>query len=186
MKDYKAFNTPNDFYKNLRPEYFSDSETNYKVELPKEVLAFEIDNISTNQKQDQFEVLARRLAELYIAPNLIPQVGPTGGGDGKTDSETYPVSESVFDRWFTPENGWNKNENWAFAVSSKKDWKGKLKLDIKSILSTKRGYTRIYFITNQKISSKKKKDAQDEYIKEFEIDIIIFDGEWIVEKIINT
>lgn len=186
MKDYKAFNTPNDFYKNLRPEYFSDSETNYKVELPKEVLAFEIDNISTNQKQDQFEVLARRLAELYIAPNLIPQVGPTGGGDGKTDSETYPVSESVFDRWFTPENGWNKNENWAFAVSSKKDWKGKLKLDIKSILSTKRGYTRIYFITNQKISSKKKKDAQDEYIKEFEIDIIIFDGEWIVEKIINN
>ncbi len=186
MNQNKSFNSPSDFYKNIRPEYFSDSETIYKIELPKELLAYEIETISTNQKQDQFEVLARRLAELYIAPNLIPQVGPTGGGDGKTDSETYPVSESVSERWFTPENGWSKDENWAFAISSKKEWKGKLKLDIKSIVSTNRGYTRIYFITNQKISSKKKKDAQEEFIKEFEIDIIIIDGEWIIEKIINN
>ncbi|QOG03481.1 hypothetical protein [Flavobacterium sp. MDT1-60] len=186
MKDYKKFDSPNDFYKNMRPEFFSDSETVYKIELTREVLAFEIETISTNQKQDQFEILARKLAEMYIAPNLIPQVGPTGGGDGKTDSETYPVSQSISDRWFTPENGWNKNENWAFAISSKKDWKGKLKLDIKSIISTCRGYTKIYFFTNQKIPSKKKKDTQDEFIKEFEIDVIILDGEWIIEKIINN
>lgn len=185
-KDKKVILSPNDFYKNIRPEYFSDSETIYKIHLTKEVLAFEIENISTNQKQDQFEILARKLAEMYISPNLIPQVGPTGGGDGKTDSETYPVSENIFERWFTPENGWNKNENWAFAMSSKKDWKGKLKLDIKSILSTNRGYTKIYFFTNQKVPSKKKKDAQDEFIKEFKIDIIILDGEWIIEKIINN
>lgn len=186
MNKTKSFDSPNDFYKNIRPEYFSDSETTYKIELPRELLAFEIERISTNQKQDQFEVLARKLAELYIAPNLIPQVGPTGGGDGKTDSETHPVSESISERWFIPENGWNKNENWAFAISSKKEWKGKLKSDIKSILSTNRGYTKIFFITNQKIPSKKKKDAQDEFIKEFNIDVIILDGEWIIEKIINN
>ncbi len=40
--------------------------------------------LSTNQKQDEFETFCRRLSEKYIAPNLIPQVGPTGGGDGKT------------------------------------------------------------------------------------------------------
>ena len=100
----------------------------------------------------------------------------------KTDSETYPVSSSISDRWFIPENGWNKDEKWAIAISAKATWKSKLKSDIKSILSTKREYTRIYFITNQTPSSKKKKDAQDEFIKEFKIDVVILDGVWILEN----
>ncbi|MFL0204077.1 hypothetical protein, partial [Tenacibaculum maritimum] len=178
--------TPNDFYKNLRPEYFSDSETIYKIKLPKEVLAYEIESISINQKQDQFESLARKLSEKFIAPNLVPQVGPTGGGDGKTDTETHPVSESISNKWYTPENGWKKNENWAFAISSKEDWRGKLRSDIKSILSTERGYTKVFFISNRKVSSKKKKEVQDKFGKEFKIDIIILDGEWVIEKIINN
>lgn len=178
--------TPSQFYREIRPEMFSDTEIIYENNLPKEVLAYELETISTNQKQDEFETLCRRLAEKFIAPNLIPQVGPTGGGDGKTDSETYPVSEDISDRWFTPENGWDKNENWAFAISAKKDWKPKLKSDIKKIVDTNRGYTRVYFMTNQKISSKKKKDAQDEFSKEFNIDVVILDGEWILEKVYNN
>ena len=178
--------TPSEFYKQRRPEFFSDSEIITQTTLPREVLAYELSKISTNQKQDEFETLCRRLAEKFISPNLIPQVGPTGGGDGKTDSETYPVSESISDRWFTPENGWNKDENWAFAISAKEDWKGKAKGDVKKIIETARGYTRVYFMSNQLIPSKKKKNAQDEFIKEFEIDVVILDGEWILEKIYNN
>lgn len=175
-----------EFYKSYRPEYFSDSELSYQIELPTEMLAYELDQISVNQKQDEFETLCRRLAERFISPNLIPQVGPTGGGDGKTDAETYPVSDEISDRWFIPENGWNKDEKWAFAISAKKEWKGKAKSDIKKITETKREYTRVYFMTNQKVSSKKKKDVQDEFIKEFKIDVVILDGEWILEKIYNN
>lgn len=175
-----------EFYKSMRPEYFSDSELSYEVELPREMLAYELDQISTNQKQDEFETLCRRLAERFVSPNLIPQVGPTGGGDGKTDAETYPVSEEISNRWFIPDNGWEKDEKWAFAISAKKDWKGKAKSDIKKITETERGYTRVYFMTNQKVSSKKKKDAQDEFITEFHIDVVILDGEWILEKIYNN
>src|SRR5690606_1336454 len=105
------------------------SKTESKVLLTKEQLAFEISQISTNQKHDSFENLCRRLAEKLITPNLIPQVGPTGGGDGKTDSETYPVSSYISDRWFISKNKWNVNENWAFAISAKKDWKPKVKSD---------------------------------------------------------
>lgn len=177
---------PSEFYKTLRPEYFSDSELSYEVELPREMLAYELDQISVNQKQDEFETLCRRLAEKFISPNLIPQVGPTGGGDGKTDAETYPVSEEISNRWFIPENGWSKDEKWAFAISAKKDWKGKAKSDIKKITETEREYTKVFFMTNQKVSSKKKKDAQDEFIKEFNIDVVILDGEWILEKIYNN
>ncbi|MBN2479346.1 MAG: hypothetical protein JXA94_03880 [Parachlamydiales bacterium] len=178
--------TPSEFYKQRRPELFSDSEVIAHVTLPREVLSYELSKISTNQKQDEFESLCRRLAEKFIASNLIPQVGPTGGGDGKTDSETYPVSEVISDRWFTPENGWERDENWAFAISAKESWKGKAKSDIQKIVGTKRGYTRVYFMSNQLISSKKKKETQDEFIKEFGIDVVILDGEWILEKIYNN
>lgn len=177
---------PSEFYKSRRPEYFSDSQLIQETVLTKELLAYELSQISTNQKQDQFETLARRLAEKFITPNLIPQVGPTGGGDGKTDFETHPVSEKISDRWFIPENGWKNNEKWAFAVSSKSQWKSKLKSDIKSILSTKREYTKIFFFSSQLIASKKKKDAQDEYKNEFSVEIIILDAEWILEKTIGN
>lgn len=177
---------PSEFYKMRRPEFFSDSKIIDQTVLPREVLAYELSKISTNQKQDEFETLCRKLAEKFITPNLIPQVGPTGGGDGKTDSETYPVSPSISDRWFVPENGWTKDEKWAFAISAKEEWKGKAKGDIKKIVDTKRDYTRVYFMTNQLVSSKKKKNTQDEFRKLFDIEIIILDGEWILEHIYNN
>lgn len=175
--------TPSEFYRVIRPEYFSDSEIIQDVPLPKEHLAYELSQITTNQKQDEFETLCRKLAEKLIAPNLIPQVGPTGGGDGKTDSETYTVSSTISNRWFVPENGWDKDEKWAFAISAKQDWKTKAKDDIESIIGTKREYTKIYFITNQTPSSKKKKDAQDKFIEKYGLDIIILDGIWILDKV---
>lgn len=177
---------PSKYYRERRPEYFSDSETIFEQDIPREVLAFELSKISTNQKQDEFETFCRRLSEKYITPNLIPQVGPTGGGDGKTDYETHPVSKEISNRWFVPENGWDSNEKWAFAISSKKEWKSKVKGDVKKIIETGRGYTKIYFISNQMISSKKKKDTQDALQNEFGVEIIILDAEWILEKIYSN
>ncbi|WP_299323435.1 hypothetical protein [uncultured Maribacter sp.] len=186
MNEKEKFPTPSQFYRNRRPEFFSDSKTESKVLLTKEQLAFEISQISTNQKHDSFENLCRRLAEKLITPNLIPQVGPTGGGDGKTDSETYPVSNYISDRWFISENKWNENENWAFAISAKKDWKPKVKSDVKKIVETNRGYTKTYFFSNQKIRSKDKKETQDLLNEKYGIEIIILDAEWIIEKIYSN
>ena len=178
--------TPSELYRMKRPEYFSDSEITYSVKLTREQLAFELNKLSSNQKQDEFETLCRRLAEKFISPNLIPQVGPTGGGDGKTDSETHPISDSLSIKWFIPENGWGKDEKWAFAFSAKKDWKSKVKGDVKKIINTKRDYTKIFFISNQLISSKKKKDTQDELKKQYSINVIVFDAEWILEKVFSN
>jgi hypothetical protein len=176
---------PNDFYKSIRPEYFSDSEVIFETELSREVLEHELNYISTNQKQDQFERLARLLCEKYIYPNLIPQVGPTGGGDGKTDSETYPVSISISERWYINNKDFDGDQKWAFAISSKKDWNSKLKADVKSIISTDRRYSKIFFLSNQKIPSKKKKDIQDSLNQQYNVEVTILDGQWIEDKIIN-
>lgn len=178
--------TPSEYYRMRRPEFFSDSEVSSEIVLTKEVLAYELDKISTNQKQDLFEGFCRRLVEKVIAPNLVPQTGPTGGGDGKTDSETFPVSAEISDRWFIPENGWDKDEKWAFAFSAKKSWKPKAESDIKNILSTKREYTRIYFISNQTIPSKQRKEAQGKFIEKYSIDIVILDGVWLLEEVFKN
>ncbi|MCP1994325.1 hypothetical protein [Flavobacterium sp. HSC-61S13] len=185
MKEQK-FPTPSQFYRHRRPEYFSDSKIVAKVVLPREQLDYEISQISTNQKHDSFETLCRKLAEKLISPNLIPQVGPTGGGDGKTDSETYPVSNFISDRWYISDNKWNECENWAFAISAKKDWKPKVKSDVKKIIETNRSYTKIFFFSNQKISSKHKKDVQDQTKHDYEVELIILDAEWILENVYSN
>ncbi|WP_256808142.1 hypothetical protein, partial [Bradyrhizobium sp. Bra64] len=46
--------------------------------------------------------------------------GPTGGGDGKTDAETYPVAKESSERWFAADQA-AANERWAFAFSAKED-----------------------------------------------------------------
>lgn len=186
MNEKEKFPTPTQFYRSLRPEYFSDSKIDSKVLLTREHFAYEISQISTNQKHDSFENLCRKLAEKLISPNLIPQVGPTGGGDGKTDSETYPVSSFISDRWFISQNKWKENENWAFAISAKKDWKAKVKSDVEKILETKRGYTKIFFFSSQKIRSKDKKDIQDLINQSKGIELIILDAEWIIEKVYSN
>ena len=182
----RKFPTPSEFYRHKRPEYFSDSKIVAKVILPREQLDYELSKIATNQKHDNFETLCTRLAEKLISPNLIPQVGPTGGGDGKTDSETYPVSNFISDRWFVADNKWNKNENWAFAISAKTDWKPKVKSDVKKIIETKRGYSKIFFFSNQKISSKNKKEIQDQMRIDNDIELTILDAVWILEKVYSN
>lgn len=182
----RKFPTPSQFYRNRRPEYFSDSKIVAKVVLPREQLDFELSQISTNLKHDSFATLCRKLAEKLISPNLIPQVGPTGGGDGKTDTETYPVSEFISDRWFVSNNKWNENENWAFAISAKQKWKPKVISDVNEIIGTKRGYTKIFFFSNQKISDKNRKDTQDKIKIEYNVELIILDAEWILENVYSN
>lgn len=187
MEDIKTdFTTPSEFYKWKRPENFSDSKVVATLIFPREQLAYELNTISTNQKHDLFENMCRKIAEKLICPNLIPQVGPTGGGDGKTDSETYPVSRFISDRWFIGNNDWDGKENWAFAISAKEDWRAKVRSDVKKIVETNRGYTKIFFFTNRKVSSKKKKETQDLLRSNYGVDVIILDAEWLIDKIYSN
>ena len=77
--------TPYEYYRNRRPEYFSDTKVVYKITMTKEVFQYQLDRLSNDMKQDQFEKLTKSLMLRFITPNIIPQTGPTGGGDGKTD-----------------------------------------------------------------------------------------------------
>lgn len=177
-------------YKKMHPEQFSDSQIVKKGKLDKGFLDFYLNSLTSRSAEKKFEEFCRRIAENEICPNLLPQTGPTGGGDSKVDSETYPISEYLSDLWVSGnDSGLASNERWAFAFSAKKAWKSKVESDIEKISKvekeTHRGYTRIFFISNQYISDKQRAEKEDALRKEYGIDVRILDRTWILDKVFS-
>lgn len=181
MMEHKL--TPYEYYRNYRPEYFSDTKVVYKATLTEEQFQYIMDRLSNDMKQDLFENLTKSLALRFITPNIIPQTGPTGGGDGKTDLETHPVADEIADKWFVCDGGCRGSEKWAFAISTKEDWEGKVKGDVKKIVDTGRGFTRILFFSNRLIKSKDSKDCEDALTKQYNVPVQIFSQNWFVDKV---
>ena len=173
---------PRDLMRLRHPDLFSDTRVDDVPRLPKEVFEYHLDTLTSRKQEYQFEHFCRKLAEREICPNLRIQTGPTGGGDSKVDTETYPVAEEIAERWWigSPSAG---TERWAFAFSAKKDWKSKVKADVKSILSTGRDYKLIYFFSNQFVSDRERSNHEDTLFQDAGIPVHIIDRAWIVEKV---
>ena len=176
-----------DFYKKIHPEQFSDSTMVRVGSLDKDFFDFYLESLTSKGLEKEFEKFCRYIAEAEICPNLLPQTGPTGGGDSKVDSETYPVAESISELWYHGDGNKAGTERWAFAISAKRDWKPKVKSDVTKIVSVNstegRNYTKIFFMSNQYISDKKRADAEDALRREFDIDVRILDRTWLLEKV---
>lgn len=171
---------PKDILKKLHPNQFSDSKIVEKIECSRELLNFTLSGLSEENKHFDFEEFIRKLLESEVCPNLIDETGPAAGGDGKVDTENYPVSSKIQKFWWYGLN--TENDKWAFAVSLKKDWKTKCNSDIKKIINTNRGYAKIFFITNQAIKNDIRLKYQDAKKTETGLDIIILDKTWILDK----
>lgn len=175
-----------EFYKKLYPHLFSDSKVIKKGKLTREVFSYFLDTLTSESRENEFEVFCRKIIQSTICPNLLPQTGATGGGDSKVDSETYPVASSIAESWLYGYSDSAHSERWAFAFSAKKEWKSKFKSDVKKIVGTNinnaRGYVRIFFVTNQYVSDKKRAESEDELKEEYKLDIRILDRNWLLEK----
>ncbi|MDE0146014.1 MAG: hypothetical protein OXL95_09115 [Nitrospira sp.] len=174
--------SPQDLMRFRHPDLFSDTRIDDIPRLPKTEFEYHLDTLTSRKQEYQFEHFCRKLAEKEICPNLRVQTGPTGGGDSKVDSETYPVAEEIAERWWIGSSSAGA-ERWAFAFSAKKDWKSKVKADVKNILSTGRDYKLIYFFTNQFVSDKARSTHEDKLLKDAGIPVHIIDRAWIVEKV---
>ena len=175
---------PRDLLKKLHPDQFSDSKIVDKVECSREILDFQLSRLSEQNMHFNFEEFIRKLLEREICPNLIEETGPAGGGDGKVDTENFPVSQKIQKFWWYGHN--TENDRWAFAMSLKKDWKTKCNSDIEKIIGIKRGYTKIFFITNQTVKNDKRLKYQDAKKKETGLDIIVLDKTWILDKSLDN
>ncbi len=173
------------YYRDLRPEKFSDSRTVYEIQLTREVFENQLANLSTKKKHTEFENFIVGCAGRLITPNIKPQTGPDGGGDGKVDAETYEVSADISDKWYVSDGGAAGDERWAFAISCKKNWKEKVKGDVEKIIRTGRGYTRVLFFSNQFIKSSTRADVEASLSGEYGIRVEIFDGLWCVDAVFH-
>ena len=177
--------SPRDFMRARRPELYSDSSKDREPLVDATYLAFALAQVTERKDEVPFEHFCRKLAEKEICPNLIPQTGPTGGGDSKVDSETYPVSEFIADRWYIGEPERSSKERWAFAISAKRDWRSKVKDDVHKVAKTGRHYSMVYFFTNQQVPDRQRGEVEDELRKKWDIDVRIFDRNWIAEKVLQ-
>lgn len=177
--------SPRAFLQSRRPERFSDSTFTEERTLDRQLLEYHLDTLTSRGQETDFERFARRLAEREICPNLLPQTGPTGGGDSKVDAETYPVAEGLALAWFVGGGTQAARERWAFAFSAKQGWRGKVKSDIAKIAATGRGYAKAFFVTNQFVPDRKRAEVEDQLRKAQGLDVRILDRTWILERVFS-
>lgn len=164
-------------YRSLRSNLFSDTEIVYETKLTKEVFDLKLQQLSQDKKHSEFENFALAVAARLITPNIKPQTGPDGGGDGKVDGETYPVDKAISDKWWVTD-GCAGDQRWAMGISVQKTWGAKVEGDVKKVVETGRGYTRMLFFTNQKIKSSTRLAKEDALKQQYGIAVSIFDGSW--------
>lgn len=175
--------SPKEFLRSRRPEKFSDSVQNRESILGRSLLEYHLDTLTSRNQDTEFELFALALAKKTICPNLRPQTGPTGGGDAKVDTETFPVAEQLSMAWFVGNGSEAATERWAFAFSAKKVWKPKVDSDIKKLSETKRDYRKAFFISNQFISDRNRSQKEDELSQKYQIDVRILDRTWILDQV---
>lgn len=155
--------------------------------MSREEFEYRLETLTSRKEEERFERFCRALAEREICPNLRPQTGPTGGGDSKADADTYPVAKVIAERWYAGADTGAGDGVFAFAFSAKKQWKVKAEHDIRALTPhvSERGYTKIYFITNQFVSDKKRALAERELRKIAEVPVIILDRTWLIERVMQ-
>jgi hypothetical protein len=177
---------PSEFMRARRPERFADSRIIEEPKLTPAVFEYQLETLTNRKQETEFEHFARGLAERDLCPNLLPQTGPTGGGDSKVDTETYPIAEEIALRWYEGAGSKAHEERWAFALSAKKDWDSKVEQDVSKIVKTGRNYALIYFITNQFVPAKKRAEKEDSLAQKYGIPVRILDRSWIMKSVFDN
>lgn len=180
--DTNSLPTPKQFLKNRRPEQFSSSEEMVINHLDRVHLETYLSNLNAKSKELAFETFVKEICQKTVCPNLIEQTGPVAGGDGKTDTQTFPVSEQNKLLWYVGVNSNANSERWAFAVSTQKSWKPKCKKDVEKIVETNRDYTKVFCITNQLAKADQRSKLEDELSSQYGIQVCILDLSWLLDE----
>jgi hypothetical protein len=182
IKDF----SPREFLKARRPEKFSDSVVEQRPTLNRSMLEYHLDTLTNRSQEIDFERFARRLAQKEICPNLLPHTGPTGGGDSKVDTETYPVADALSLAWFSGVGREAATERWAFAFSATKQWQGKIQSDVAKISATGRKYRKAFFVTNQYVADRFRARMEDKLSKKYKLDVRVLDRSWILDAVFGN
>ena len=146
-------------------------------------LEYQLETLGNRGQETDFEKFAHALASAELCPNLLPQTGPTGGGDSKVDAETYPIADDLTLNWFVGEPEKASRERWAFAFSTMEDWATKVRQDVAKVARVGRGYERAYYISSRFIRDRRRAEVEDELAEKHGLDVRILDRTWIVARV---
>ena len=176
--------TPSAFMRERRPALYSDSVIESSEPLSRDAFEYRLETITARSEEAQFQRFVHALLEVEVCPNLIPQTGPTGGGDSKVDAETYAVADALASRWWSGTAREASSADWAFAISAMKDWRKKARSDVDNVLASGRTYERIHFVTNQFVKDKDRAKLEAELTKRAgKTPVRIFDRTWIIQAV---
>ncbi|MGG6898569.1 hypothetical protein, partial [Rhizobium sp. BR 315] len=176
--------SPSSFMRELRPEYYSDTEDRVAYSLDRGFFEYHLDTLTNRNQTHAFETFCRKLCERAICPNLRGQTGPDGGGDSKADAETFPVAAEISALYFEGDVD-ATSQRWAFAFSAKEKWHQKIRDDVQGIVETGRKYDRIICVTSRFAKSKARAALEDALSRQHGLPVTIHDRTWIVEQIID-
>lgn len=180
------FQGPLHYMRTHYPELFSDSQRISEPILSKSLLEYHLDTLTSRKQELEFESFTTELVKLEICPNIKPQTGPVGGGDGGFDASTYPVSPELSERkwWGNPNPP--TDEKWAFAISCKEKWADKVNSDIKKIYELDQNFSKVFFITNQYARAKTRGKKEKELGEKYGFEVHILDRTWIISKVLEN
>lgn len=176
--------SPAAFMRRHRPELYSDTIDRPLYVLDRSMLEFQLETLTTRNEHLKFEIFCRKLCARALCPDIRPQSGPEGGGDGKVDADTYPVAEAISERYYRG-NEKPEGETWGFAFSAKKDWKQKVVSDVRGIAGSGRHFDLIYFVTNQPARAADRSRIEAELGAAHGMTVRILDRAWIAEEVID-
>lgn len=181
----REIRSPSSFLRELRPEYYSDTEDRITYALDRGQFEYHLETLTNRNQTQAFEIFCRKLCERAICPNLRGQTGPDGGGDSKADAESFPVATEISALYFEGDAN-AASERWAFAFSAKEKWQSKVRDDVRGIVETGRKYARIICVTSRFAKSKARAAIEDELTALHGLPVTIHDRSWIVEQIIDN
>lgn len=186
VDDDGGVQTPPAFMRGRRPSLFSDSQSESSTPMTRDAFEYRLQSITARSEEAQFQRFAHALLEVEVCPNLVPQTGPTGGGDSKVDAETYAVADALAERWWSGTAREAAKEDWAFAISAMKDWRKKARKDVDNVLASGRTYRRIHYVTNQFVKDKDRASVEKELThRAGGIPVRIFDRTWIMQAVFD-
>lgn len=178
--------SPKAFLKARRPARFSDSVRQDIGRLDRAMLEHHLSTLNKRNQELAFEDFAKQICEKVICPNLLEQTGPVAGGDGKVDTQTFPVAEQAKILWYVGVNDNADKDRWAFAVSTQENWKAKCRKDVRKIKATNRNYKKAFCVTNMYAKANQRSELEDSLSKETGIDVRVLDISWILDQIFKN
>lgn len=146
-------------------------------------ITFQLSELSAHNKQHEFEHLARHFARHKISSYILPATGPVqAGGDQGRDFDSFRSFIQNDTSKFVG-LGSNQSRKLIFCCSLQKDFKSKIKTDVKSVLEFGLPVDIIYFFSSQNIPISKRNFLKKWCIDNYKIELEIIDRQAIAENL---